>query len=81
MVSIVCFKSSSVQHDVNDVNDGPIYFKIDDKAGYAFRQDYLVIDRSLPQRVSVQFMLIVLKDTLGSLLLTVTEYIRLIRQN
>ena len=26
---------SSVQHDVHLVNDGPIYFKIDDKAGYA----------------------------------------------
>ena len=33
MVSIASFKSSSTQHDVHFVNYGPIYFKIDDKAG------------------------------------------------
>ena len=46
MVLISSFKSSSVQHDVNLVNYGPIYFKINDKATYALGRGYLVIDRS-----------------------------------
>ena len=47
MVLISSFKSSSVQHDVNLVNYGPIYFKIDDKAGLG--RGYLLIDRLLPR--------------------------------
>ena len=50
MVSVSSFKSSSTQHDVHFVNYGPIYFKIDHKAGYALGRGYLVIDRSLPQQ-------------------------------
>ena len=42
MVSVTSFKSSSIQHDVHFVHYGPIYFKIDDKAGYALGWDYLV---------------------------------------
>ena len=49
MVSISIFKSSSTQHDVHLVNYGPIYLKIDHKAGYALGRGYLLIDRSLPQ--------------------------------
>ena len=45
MVSVSSFKSSSIQHDVHFVNYGPVYFKIDDKAGYASGQGCLVIDR------------------------------------
>ena len=48
MVSIIHFKSSSIQHDVHFVNYGPIYFKIDYKAGYVFGRGYLVIHRLLP---------------------------------
>ena len=33
MVSVTYFKSSSIQHDVHFVNYGPVYFKIDNKAG------------------------------------------------
>ena len=40
MVSITSFKSSSIQHDVNLVNDGPSLSKIDDKAGYALGCGY-----------------------------------------
>ena len=42
MVSIASLKSSSTQQDVHLVNDGPVYFKTDDKAGVALgpvRQD------------------------------------------
>ena len=38
MVSVASFKSSSIQHDVNFVNYGHIYFKIDNKAVYALGQ-------------------------------------------
>ena len=48
MVSISGFKSSSTQHDVHLVNYGPIYFKIDNKAGFALGRGYLVTDGSLP---------------------------------
>ena len=50
MVSITSFKSCSMQHDVYFVNYGPVYFKIDNKAGYALGRDYLMINRSLPWR-------------------------------
>ena len=50
MVSVASSKSSSTQHDVYFVNYGPIYFKIDDKTGYALGQASLVIHRLLPQR-------------------------------
>ena len=43
------FKSSSTQHDVHLINYGPIYFKIDNKAGYDLGQGYLGIDRWLPR--------------------------------
>ena len=49
MVLIASFKSSSIQHGVHFVN-GPIYFKIDDKAGYALGRGHFVIDRSIPER-------------------------------
>ena len=68
MVSVASFKSSSTQHDADFINYGPIYFKIEDKAGYALGRGYLVIDRSLPQQAvmsssAVWFMDVVLKDT------------------
>ena len=50
MASVSSFKSSSTQHDVHFVNYGPIYFKIDNKAGYALGWGYLVIERSLQRR-------------------------------
>ena len=50
MVSVASFKSSSIQHDVHFVNYGPIYFKIDNKAGYALGRGYLVINRLLPKQ-------------------------------
>ena len=34
MVSIASFKSSSIQNDDTFINYGPLYFKIEDKAGY-----------------------------------------------
>ena len=46
MVSVASVKSSSIQHDVHLVNYGPIYSKIDNKAGYALGRGYLVIDRT-----------------------------------
>ena len=49
MVSNSGFRSSSTQHDVHLVNYRPIYFKIHNKATYALRQGYLVIDRLLLQ--------------------------------
>ena len=66
MLSITSFKLSLIQHDVHFVNEGPIYFKIDNKAAYALGED-LVIDRLLPRRAvmscSAVQMFIVLKDT------------------
>ena len=55
MVSISCFKSSSIQHHVHFVKYGPIYFKIDDKERYALGRGYLVIDRSLLRRAVTSF--------------------------
>ena len=51
MVSVSSFKSSSIQHDVHFLNYGPIYFKIDNKAGYTLGRGFLVTDRSLLQAV------------------------------
>ena len=50
MVLISNFKSSSIKHDAHFVNYGPIYCKIDNKAGYALGQRYLVTDMLLPQQ-------------------------------
>lgn len=47
MVPLAIFKSSSIQHDVHLVNDGPIYSKIDDKAGSALGFHFLAIDNLL----------------------------------
>ena len=60
MVSVVSFKSFSIQHDVHFVNHGPIYFKIDDKAAYTLGRGYLVIDMSCS---AIEFMDVELKDT------------------
>ena len=43
MVSVSGFKSSSIQHDVHFVNYDPIYFKIDNKAGYAIGRGYMLM--------------------------------------
>lgn len=51
MVFIPCFRSSSIQHDVNLVN-GPFMEKVKD-AGDALGREYLVIDRSLPESYTV----------------------------
>ena len=42
MVSVASFTFSSPEQDVHVVNYGPIYFRIDDKAGYALGRGYLV---------------------------------------
>lgn len=43
MVSVASFKSTSTQHNVHFINDGPYLSKMDDKAGYALGHGYLVI--------------------------------------
>ena len=68
MASVTSLKTSSIQHDVHFVNSGPIYFKIDNKAGCALGRGYLVFNRLLPQRASlscsaIRFMDVELKDT------------------
>ena len=49
IVSINVFKSFSIQHYVNCVNCSNLQTKID-KAGYALRHGYIVIDMLLPRR-------------------------------
>ena len=46
MVSLASFECSFTQRDVHFVNHGPIYSKIDDKAGYALGWGYCVLDKS-----------------------------------
>lgn len=53
MVSIASFKSSSIQHNVQLLNHGPIDNKIDINASYAVGRGYLVIDGLLPQRCPI----------------------------
>ena len=43
MVSIFCFKSSLIQHDVKHINNGPIYTKIDDKKGSVLMRAILTL--------------------------------------
>ena len=67
MVSIASFKSSSIKPDVHFVNYGPIYFKIDDKAGYDLGRGYLVIDRSLQRRTVTSCSVVQFMDEADSL--------------
>ena len=48
-MSIICL--FWVQHDINLVNYGSIYSKMDDKAGQALGHGHLVFDKALPWRV------------------------------
>lgn len=54
MVSIVSFKCSSIENDVNFVNYGPISSQIDRKAAYALGCGHLVIDMSLPGNLLIR---------------------------
>lgn len=51
MVSVASLKYSSIKQDVHFENYCPIWSKRDDKAGYALGHCYLLIDKSLPQRI------------------------------
>lgn len=53
MVSAANSKRPLIQHDAHFVNYVPIYSKIDNKAGHALGRGYLVINKSLPRRISV----------------------------